>query len=72
MRTHGEVQLNKGGKFVWMSAKDGEISGFIENNERKVVDGSSGWWRTEDPDIAAQLAADTFGFTVLQTAAENS
>lgn len=70
MRTHGAIQLSEGSKFIWMSAADGEISGFIEDNERKLIDGSNGWWRTKDPDLAAQLAADTFGFTVVQAAAE--
>ena len=52
----GIVDLANGFRFVWMRAKDGEVSGFVENADRSIVKGSNGWYRTNDAAVAARIA----------------
>jgi hypothetical protein len=48
-----------------MSASDGEISGFLERaNDRSIIKGSHGWYRTDDPEKAARIAENNWIKTV--------
>ena len=61
-------------KFVWMLSADDnpEVYGFIVGADEQIVPKSSGWFRTTDPELAALIAADRFGYTVqLVTTAES-
>ena len=68
----GTILLNGGHSFFWMMAEDGEIYGFIETPDGAVKGKTSGWYRTDDPKVAANIAANRFGFTVVQLVTESS
>lgn len=57
---YGSVVLRHGYSFKWMASADGEISGFIEDSDGRMVGGSCGWWRTKNPDVAADAAQKRF------------
>jgi len=54
--TYGTIELESGNRFIWMSSKDGEINGFVERSNGGIIKGTSGWYRTNDPDQAARTA----------------
>ena len=53
----GALDLDNGLIFRWMRSTDGEISGFLEDEDKRIIKGTSGWYRTEDVWTAAQIAA---------------
>lgn len=57
-RQAGKVTLADGRTFVWMAGfADGEIWGGVGDPDGRPVSGTSGWWRTTDPEKAAECAA---------------
>ena len=61
---HGEEQHESGHDFNWMkshgSGEQGEVFGTLLH-KGKPIDGSSGWYRTNDPKVAAQTAMEGYG-----------
>lgn len=57
MANRGRVNLGEFGIFYWTRMEDGEISGHVEDVGRRIISGTSGWYRTNDPDRAAEFAA---------------
>lgn len=49
------LDLGNGYTFEWMLSGD-EIIGHVIKPEGGILAGSSGWWRTEDPQQAAKRA----------------
>lgn len=55
--TSGEISLKDGYKFLWMAGSgDGEIYGSVQKPEGGFAPGLSGWYRTTDPVVAADIA----------------
>lgn len=55
--THGTISIDAEHEFVWSKSPRGsEIWGFIKKSCGTTI-GTSGWWRTDDPEKAARLAA---------------
>lgn len=59
MENFGHIDLENGFKFHWVRSGDKtpEISGFIEKPNGGTLKGSSGWYRTDDPQKAAVRAS---------------
>ena len=56
--TYGAIALDNGFTFHWcIASPDGEIFGHIADPHQCIVSGTSGWYRTNDPDVAAVAAA---------------
>lgn len=57
MENSGIIVNPDGYRFYWMAGNDGEISGHIEDGQTgRIVKGTSGWYRTNDPMDAAGIA----------------
>ena len=54
MQTAGEIERD-GYTFYWM-LQDGEIHGGMAGPDRCFIKGLSGWYRTDDPNEAADIA----------------
>jgi len=52
----GQIPLINGHVFKWYNDEGAEVYGWTENDERMIVKGSSGWFRTTDPELAAKVA----------------
>lgn len=53
----GSIELNDGSIFLWVAGRgDREIFGHIQGLNGGVVKGTSGWYRTTVPAMAAKLA----------------
>lgn len=55
MKNAGMIELLEGYTFLWMRGGD-EISGLIEGPDHQIIERHTGWYRTNDPDVAAQRA----------------
>lgn len=51
----GDVQLDAHRTFKWYNETGAEIYGWTEENG-SIIKGSSGWFRTTDPEAAARMA----------------
>lgn len=56
MKTQGKIVIDGARTFVWMMTR-GEVYGWIWNAYRGESE-LRGWYRTDDPDKAAQIARD--------------
>lgn len=56
-----QIRLSKGYFFNFEIGRGGEIEGYISESEYgfALVKGTSGWYRTDKPMVAASLAAHT-------------
>ena len=58
--------INTGHIFMWMKAygsgKDGEVNGTLYDKRMKPYNDSFGWWRTNDPVHAANLAFNQYAY----------
>ena len=61
MTTHGQIELEDDHVFHWSLGKGrmAEIRGHVERPQGGVVKGLSGWYSTEDPEAAAEVAQAT-------------
>lgn len=57
---YARVPMRKHPGYVFTWLRDGaEIYGFVEREDNgRMVRGTSGWYRTDKPDLAEQLAGD--------------
>lgn len=56
-KTSGSIKMNDGSIFVWMTGGgDGEIFGHIQKQHGGIKKGTSGWYRTNSPQVAAMIA----------------
>ncbi len=49
------IELARGGTFNWMLQGD-EIYGYVTDAWGAIISGGSGWYRTDNPEVAADLA----------------
>ena len=55
----GTIELVDGYSFLWnRGTGDGEIFGSIRKPNGSLLNGSSGWYRTTSPEVAAMAAVD--------------
>ena len=56
--TSGRIKLDNGGEFTWTISGDThpEIHGALWHKDGRIVKGSSGWYRTTDPEAALARA----------------
>lgn len=54
-KTHGRIELDNGHTFFW-TLEGKEIYGWVDDTNGIIVNGASGWYRTNDPEKAARLA----------------
>ena len=53
---YGTVEMKHGYLFRWRRERNGEIYGYVEDPNGGIVKGSSGWYRTKDAKLAAEVA----------------
>lgn len=63
------LDIGNGYQFCWMSSggEDNEISGYIEKPEGGILDGSMGWYCTDDPQLAAFRAVNAMDLPIIRT-----
>jgi hypothetical protein len=54
----GVTAIRKDHTFVWIKTEDDEIYGQIEDIHENILPGTSGFWRTNDLNLAFRLASE--------------
>lgn len=66
--TSGREKLSNGRVFCWMMSGTHikEVYGSVEETDGRIISGSSGWWRTPDPEKATAAAEALYGQEALE------
>ena len=62
----GILQLSNNHTFRWIKDASGEVYGWVDSPDDRIIEGTGGWYRTEDPEVAGAIAAGNLGLYVVK------